>query len=159
MTDTAMTDPNLTTDAPNEDLAQSVEVLFDQGLERYKKGEAAATLIPIFKDVCDRAAKSSSAWTCLSWLYLLDSKPTPAHKAAKTAVKLNPQDPQARVNLAIAMLETAQKGVREHIEMAGQIMLVAPELKEEVEQNFEEGLKRRPDWKSLIRVKTWLEEG
>jgi predicted Zn-dependent protease len=135
---------------------ETIEALFDKGLERYHDGEAAATLIPTFKEVCDRAPKSSSAWTCLSWLYLLDSKPTQAAKAAKTAVKLNPQDPQARVNLAIAMLETAQKGVREHIEVAGQIMMVAEDLKEEVEKNIAQGLIRRPDWKSLTQVKNWL---
>jgi predicted Zn-dependent protease len=139
--------------------AVSVETLFDQGLERYKAGESAADLLPLFKEVCDRAPKSSSAWTCLSWLYLLDSKPTQAYKAAQKAVKLNPQDPQARVNLAMAMLETAQKGVRQHVEIAGQIILVSPELKEEVQQNFEEGLSRRPDWKSLNRIKSWLFEG
>jgi predicted Zn-dependent protease len=156
-----MTDTTDLTDlaAQTDDLSQTLEDLFDTGLDRYKSGEAAATLIPTFKEVCDRSPKSSAAWTCLSWLYLLDSKPTAAYKAAKTAVKLNPQDPQARVNLAIAMLETAQKGVREHIDIAGQIMLVAPELKEEVEQNFEEALSRKPDWKSLNRVKTWLAEG
>lgn len=134
----------------------TVEALFDQGLERYRAGESAATLLPVFKEVCDRTPKTSAAWTCLSWLYLLDNKPSQAYKAAQKAVKLNPQDPQARINLAIAMLETAQKGVREHVEVAGQIVLAVPELREEVEQNFEEGLSRKPDWKSLIRVRNWL---
>ena len=140
-------------------MTETVETLFDQGLERYNAGESAETLIPVFKEVCDRSPKTSSAWTCLSWLYLLDSKPTQAYKAAQKAVKLNPQDPQARINLAISMLETAQTGVRQHIELAGQILMAAPEFKEEVEQNFREGLKRKPDWKSLIRVQKWLLEG
>lgn len=139
-------------------MTETVEVLFDQGLERYNAGESAATLLPVFKDICDRAPKNSSAWTCLAWLYLLDSKPSQALKAAQKAVKLNPQDPQARVNLAIAMLETAQTGVRQHVELAGQIMMAAPELREEVERNFAEGLNRKPDWKSLNRVKNWLFE-
>jgi predicted Zn-dependent protease len=139
-------------------MTETVEELFDKGLERYHAGESVATLLPTFKDVCDRSPKSSSAWTCLSWLYLLDSKPSQAAKAAKMAVKLNPQDPQARVNLSIAMLETAQKGVRQHIEIAGQIITIAEELKEEVEKNIEEGFKRRPEWKSLQQVKTWLFE-
>jgi len=141
-----------------ENMTETVEALFDQGLERYNAGESAATLLPVFRDICDRAPKNSSAWTCLAWLYLLDSKPSPAYKAAQKAVKLNPQDPQARVNLAIAMLETAQTGVRQHVELAGQIMMAAPELREEVERNFVEGLKRKPDWKSLNRVKSWLFE-
>lgn len=139
-------------------MTETVEALFDQGLERYNAGESAATLLPVFKDVCDRSPKSSSAWTCLSWLYLLDSKPSQAAKAAQKAIKLNPQDPQARVNMAIAMLETAQKGVRQHIEIAGQIIMIAEELKEEVEHNFEQGFNRRPEWKSLQQVKTWLFE-
>jgi len=139
-------------------MTETVEALFDQGLERYNAGESAATLLPVFKDVCNRSPKSSSAWTCLSWLYLLDSKPSQAAKAAQKAIKLNPQDPQARVNMAIAMLETAQKGVRQHVEIAGQIIMIAEELKEEVEHNFEQGFNRRPDWKSLQQVKTWLFE-
>lgn len=139
-------------------MTETVEALFDQGLERYNAGESAATLLPVFKDVCDRSPKSSSAWTCLSWLYLLDSKPSQAAKAAQKAIKLNPQDPQARVNMAIAMLETAQKGVRQHVEVAGQIIMIAEDLKEEVEHNFEQGFARRPDWKSLQQVKTWLFE-
>ncbi|MCU0523278.1 MAG: hypothetical protein MUF72_00470 [Elainella sp. Prado103] len=139
-------------------MTETVEALFDQGLERYRSGESAEALIPMFKEICERTPKTSAAWTCLSWLYLLDSKPTPAYKAAQKAVKLNPQDPQARINLAIAMLETAQKGVRQHIEVAGQIVMAVPELRQEVEQNFEEGLSRKPDWKSLQRVKQWLLE-
>jgi predicted Zn-dependent protease len=134
----------------------TVETLFDQGIERYHAGDPPATLIPVFKEVCDRAPKSSPAWTCLAWLYLLDSKPTQAYKAAQKAVKLNPQDPQARINLAIAMLETAQKGVRQHVEVAEQLIMAVPELRDEVKQNFEEGLSRKPDWKSLNRVKEWL---
>ncbi|MEO1210137.1 MAG: hypothetical protein AAFX78_11400 [Cyanobacteria bacterium J06638_20] len=134
----------------------TVEALFDQGLERYKAGEPVADLLPLFKEVCDRAPKSSPAWTCLAWLYLLDNKPTPAYKAASKAVKLNPQDPQARVNLSVAMLETAKKGVRDHVEVAAQLIMAVPELQEEVKQNIEDGLTRKPEWKSLTRVKQWL---
>jgi len=137
-------------------MVETVEVLFDQGVERYQAGAPAAELIPLFKDVCDRSPKSSAAWTCLSWLYLLDNKPTQATKAAQKAVKLNSQDAQARVNLAIALLETAQKGVRQHIEIAQQLVMAVPELREEVQRNFEEGLSRKPDWKSLLRVQAWL---
>lgn len=140
-------------------MTETVEALFDRGIAQYNAGESAASLLPMFKEVCERAPKNSSAWTCLSWLYLLDNKPSQAFKAAQKAVKLNPQDPQARVNLAISMLETAQKGVRQHIEAAGQIMVVSEELREEIERNFEEGLSRKPNWKSLQRVKAWLSEG
>lgn len=137
-------------------MTQTVETLFDEGLERYKAGESPEVLIPVFKEVCDRAPKTSSAWTCLSWLYLLTEKPSKAYEAAQKAVKLNPQDPQARVNLSLAMLEVGKKGVREHIELTQQILMVADELREEVEHNIQDGLVRKPDWKNLERVKAWL---
>jgi tetratricopeptide (TPR) repeat protein len=134
----------------------TVEELFQQGLERYSSGEAPEVLIPVFKDVCDRAQRNSPALTCLAWLYLLEGKPALAFKAAQKAVKLNPQDPQARINLVMAMLETEQKGVRPHIEIIQQLLMV-PELREEVDNSFADGIKRNPDWASLIKVKAWLD--
>ena len=137
---------------------QTVEELFDAGLERYKAGESAAALIPVFKEVCDRSRTVSAAWTCLSWLYLLDDKGALAFTTAQKAVKLNPQDPQARVNLSLAMLETKKKGVRSHIEVAQQIMMISEELRDEVLANLEEGRSRKSDWKALDRVTAWLNE-
>ena len=137
-------------------MTQTVDVLFDQGIERYKAGESPQTLIPVFKEVCERAPKSGSAWTCLAWLYLLEDKPNSALKAAQKAIKLNAQDPQARVNLAIAMLEVGKPGVRQHVDIASQVMMAAAELRTEVQQSLEEGLQRRPDWASLQRVQTWI---
>ncbi len=139
-------------------MTQTVDSLFDEGIERYKAGEAPADLIAVFKQVCDRAPKSSPAWTCLAWLYLLTDKPAKAYEAAQKAVKLNPQDPQARINLALAMLDADKKGVRQHIEIVQQIILVAAELREEVEQNIQDGLTRKPDWESLQRIHAWLFE-
>ncbi|PAX52510.1 tetratricopeptide repeat protein [Brunnivagina elsteri] len=139
-------------------MTQTVDSLFDTGLERYKAGESVTELIPVFKEVCDRSPKSSSAWTCLAWLYLLDGKANLAYKAAQKAVKINQQDPQARVNLILAMLETGQKGLREHVEFAQQLIFVNEEWREELKQSIEDGLTRKPDWKSLIKVKNWLFE-
>ena len=139
-------------------MTQTVDELFDEGLKRYQAGEAAEDLIPVFKDVCDRASKSGPAWTCLAWLYLLADKPQSAYKAAQKAVKLNPEDPQSRVNLVLAMLDTDRKGVRDHIDLASQVMMAVSELRDEVKKNIEEGLSRKPDWKSLQRVKGWLFE-
>ncbi|MBW4539864.1 MAG: hypothetical protein KME43_12075 [Myxacorys chilensis ATA2-1-KO14] len=139
-------------------MTQTVEALFDEGLERYKAGEDPEVLIPVFKEICDRSRKTSAAWTCLAWLYLLTDKPTPALTAAQKAVKINPQDPQARVNLVLAMLELSKSGVRPHIEITQQLTMAVPELKEEVMQNIEDGLARKPNWKSLERVKAWVAE-
>lgn len=137
-------------------MTNTVDSLFDTGLERYKAGEEALTLIPVFKELCDRAPRSSPAWTCLAWLYLLDDKPNLAYKAAQKAVKLNPQDPQARVNLAVAMLETGQKGLRQHVDFAQQLIFVNPDWREEVKNSIEDGFNRKPDWQSLAKVKNWL---
>jgi len=139
-------------------MTETVEALFENALERYKAGEEPANLIPVFKEICDRAPKSSAAWACLAWLYLLNDKPTPAYKAAQKAVKLNPQDAQARVNLAVAMLETGQTGVRQHVDQAMQLIMIDTEMRDEIKQSIADGVSRKPDWKSLERVKSWLFE-
>jgi len=140
-------------------MTSTPEELFKEGYERYQAGESPASLIPVFKEVCDRAPKNGNAWTSLAWLYLLENKPTPALKAAKTAVKLNPHDPQSRINIALAMLDLGQKGVRPHVEIAQQMIMASEELLGEIKKSLEEGLSKKPDWKSLTRVKQWLFEG
>jgi len=139
-------------------MTQTVETLFEEGLERYKAGEAPETLIPVFKEICNRSSKTGAAWTCLAWLYLLADKPALALPAAQKAVKLVPQDAQARINLALAMLDLSKPGVRQHIEMAQQLTFAVEELRDEVQQNIEDGLTRKPDWKSMQKVKAWLFE-
>ncbi|USR92051.1 hypothetical protein NEA10_04825 [Phormidium yuhuli AB48] len=133
-----------------------LETEFEQAIARYQNGDAVEDLIPVFKDICDRAPKNSAAWTCLSWLYLLGDRPKSAHKAAHTAVKLTPQDPQAQVNLALAMLDIGKPGVRTHIERALEVMAYSDELREELERNCQDGLTRKPDWQNLKRVQNWL---
>jgi tetratricopeptide (TPR) repeat protein len=135
---------------------QTAEELFNAGIERYHAGEDAATLLPVFKEVCDRSPRTSAAYTCLAWLYLLTDQPEKALKAAQKATKINPEDPQARVNLAIAMLESGKKGVREHVDLAGRIALVSEELRQELQESFDDGLKRKPDWQALVRVRHWV---
>lgn len=137
-------------------MTTTIEDVFDQSIARYQAGEAPDQLIPVFQEICDRAPKSSPAWTCLAWLYLLESKPKSALAAAKKAVKLNPQDAQARVNLILAMLDTDQKGVRSHVELVQQILMAVAEVREEVEKNCADGLARKPEWKSMKRVQDWL---
>lgn len=129
---------------------------FDEGLERYKAGEDPATLIPVFKDLCDRAPKNATVWACLAWLYLLTDKPQLALKAAQRSVKIDAHHPQAQVNLALALLENKRSGVRPHVELAGQIMALDREIYNTVAENIEDGLARKPDWASLQRIKGWL---
>ena len=139
-------------------MTESATDLFDTGLERYNAGEGPDTLIPLFKDVCDRGPQIAAAWSCLAWLYLLDDKPDQAYKVALKGVKLDQHAPQARINLAVAMLETGQTGVRKHIDVVKQLMAIDPEVRRDLSESIEDGLTRKPDWKSLNRVKNWLSE-
>lgn len=136
----------------------SPEELYQDGIKRYQEGETPENLIPIFKQITNRAPKTSSAWISLSWLYLLADKPKLAYEAAKTAIKVNPNDPQGQINLSLAMLAVGQKGVRPHIEKAGYLILADKDWASEVQANIEDGLQRKPDWKDLMRVKKWLFE-
>ncbi|ELS02809.1 hypothetical protein Xen7305DRAFT_00025270 [Xenococcus sp. PCC 7305] len=139
-------------------MSESLETLFDQGLEKYQAGEEPENLIPTFQEVCDRDPKNSAAWTCLAWLYMLVDKPQKALKAASKSVKLEPRDPQAQVNLALAMLDAGEKGVRKHIEIVEQAIGFDQRIKDTIKENIDEGLTRKPDWKSLQRVNKWLFE-
>ncbi|BDA39863.1 hypothetical protein [Candidatus Atelocyanobacterium thalassae] len=129
---------------------------FEEGLERYKQGEKAEDLIVHFKEICNHSPKYAIAWTCLAWLYLLVDKPYQALKAAKKSVKIDSKSPQGRINLALAMLECDEKGVRSHIEAAKQVMSLDQETYQEVLENIEDGLNRKPDWKNLKNIEKWL---
>ncbi len=139
-------------------MSESPETLFDKALEKYQAGEKPENLIPTFQEICDRDPKNSAAWTCLAWLYMLVEQPQKALKAATKSVKLEPRDPQAQVNLALAMLETGEKGVRKHIEIAQQAIGFDERIRDSIKENVDEGLTRKPDWKSLQRVNKWLFE-
>jgi predicted Zn-dependent protease len=130
--------------------------LFDNAIKDYQAGENPANLIPIFVDICNRSPKLDAAWTCLSWLYLLENKPQLAIKAAQKSMKIDPFDAQTRINLAVGMLETKTSGVREHIETAKSLVESAPEVREQVVANFKDGFSRKPDWQSLKRVENLI---
>ena len=130
--------------------------LFEQAIGRYNAGEPVQDLIGDFIAITEQAPRQSAGWTCLAWLQLLNNEPVAALKSAKVAVKLNPQDPQARVNLSLAMLETGTKGVREHIEIVQRVMVMAPELAQELQESIEDGLARKPGWDAMEKVKAWL---
>ena len=137
-------------------MTQSVEILFDQALEKYQAGEAPENLISTFQEICDRNPKNSAAWTCLAWLYLLIEQPNKALKAAERSVRIEPRDPQSQVNLALAMLEAGQKGVRKHIEIVQQAVDFDEKIKNMIKENIDDGLERKPNWKSLQKVNNWL---
>ena len=118
--------------------ASTGESAFEQALGRYQRGEPTAEVLADFR------------------LELLDDQPLQALRSARFAVKLSPQDPQARINLSLAMLETNAKGVREHIELVQRMRLMAPELAAELDNSIADGLVRKSGWKALEKVKAWL---
>jgi hypothetical protein len=54
------------------------------------------------------------------------------------------------------MLETGAKGVREHIEIVQRVLVMAPELASELQDSMADGLRRRPGWAAIEKVKAWL---
>ncbi len=135
-----------------------IQDTFDEGIRRYEAGEPVEDLLPLFREVVEQQPKNGPALTCLAWLYLLNDEGEKALKAAKGAAKLAPADAQAYVNLALAMLETGKKGVREPIERVQQILPVDGDQAEEVRKNCAEGLSRKPGWKAMEKVQQWLFE-
>jgi hypothetical protein len=115
-------------------------------------------VIDDFVAITRQAPRLSAGWTCLAWLQLLLDQPQAALRSARTAVRLNPQDPQARVNLSLAMLETGATGVREHVAMVQRVMLMAPELAGELQGAINDGLARRPGWEALEKLRGWLQD-
>jgi predicted Zn-dependent protease len=137
--------------------ASPADSQFDQAIARYNAGAAPAELIPEFVAITRQSPRQSAGWTCLAWLQLLADQPLDALRSARQAVKLNPQDPQARINLSLAMLETGAKGVREHIEIVHRVMAMAPDLAQELNSAIDDGLNRKPGWRSMEKVRAWLQ--
>ena len=132
------------------------ESLFDNAMARYQSGEEASKLIKDFLEITSISPNQSAGWTCLSWLQLLCNENQNALRSARVAVKLNPQDPQSRINLTIALLETNSKGVREHIEFVKRALLIVPELEKELKDSLNDGINRKPNWNSLKKIQSWL---
>ena len=134
-----------------------IENEFNAALSRYQSGDDLNKLVQDFKDIINKIPNHFAAWTCLAWLQLLQKNNDEALFAAKQAVKLNGQDPQARMNLALALLATNNKGVRDHVDLIKRIFTFAPELEEDLKQSIEDGLTRYSDWSELKKIKRWLE--
>jgi predicted Zn-dependent protease len=130
---------------------------FEVALARYHRGDAPAELLADFAAITAQNPRQSAGWTCLAWLQLLCDQHEAALRSARTAVRLSPQDPQARINLCLAMLETGAKGVREHIEVVHRVLAMAPEMASEINEAIADGLRRRPGWAAMEKVKSWLQ--
>ena len=134
-----------------------IEAEFNAALSRYEAGEDLLPLVDDFKKIINQIPNHFAAWTCLAWLYLLLKNNNDALFAAKQAVKLNGQDLQARMNLSLALLATNTKGVRENIDLIKRIIIMAPDLEEDLKLSVEDGFSRYPEWPELKKVKKWLD--
>ncbi len=133
------------------------ENLFDKAMAKYQEGADANEVLRDFELITNSFPGHSAAWTCLSWLQLLCYQPDSALRSARLAVKLNAQDPQARINLSLALLETKSKGVRDQIDLVKRILIALPELEKDLKTSILDGFSRRPEWKELEKVKDWLD--
>ena len=134
-----------------------IEAEFNAALSRYEAGEDLVPLVDDFKKIINQIPNHFAAWTCLAWLYLLLRNNNEALFAAKQAVKLNGQDLQARMNLSLALLATNTKGVRDNIDLIKRIIIMAPDLEEDLKLSVEDGFSRYPEWPELKKVKKWLD--
>ena len=134
-----------------------IESEFNAALSRYEAGNDLIPLVDDFKKIIDQIPNHFAAWTCLAWLYLLLKNNNDALFAAKQAVKLNGQDLQARMNLSLALLATNTKGVRDNIDLIKRIIIMAPDLEEDLKLSVEDGFLRYPEWPELKKVKKWLD--
>jgi len=134
-----------------------IEEDFNAALSKYKDGQDLSPILQDFQKIIHKIPNHFAAWTCLSWLQLLLKNNEEALAAARQAVRLNQQDPQARMNLSLALLATNNKGVRDHIELIKKMSMMMPDVKSELKESFEDGFNRYPDWPELTKIKKWLE--
>ena len=134
-----------------------IEEDFNSALSKYKAGRDLNLIVEDFQKIIQQIPNHFAAWTCLSWLQLLLKNNEEALAAARQAVRLNQQDPQARMNLSLALLATKNKGVRDHVELIKKMSTMMPDVKSELKESVEDGFSRYPDWPELIKIKKWLE--
>ena len=135
----------------------TIESDFNAALSRYQQGQELVSIIKDFQKIIQQIPNHFAAWTCLSWLQLLSRNNEEALSAARQAVRLNQQDPQARMNLSLALLATNNKGVRDHVELIKKMAMMMPEVKTDLKESIEDGLKRYPNWPELTKIHKWLE--
>ena len=134
-----------------------IESDFNAALSKYQDGQDLKLIIKDFQEIIQQIPNHFAAWTCLSWLQLLSKNNEEALVAARQAVRLNHQDPQARMNLSLALLATNNKGVREHVEIIKKMAMMMPDVKSDLKESLEDGFNRYPNWPELIKLNKWLE--
>ena len=130
-----------------------IEEDFNSALSKYKDGQDLIPIVQDFQKIIQQIPNHFAAWTCLAWLQLLLKNNEEALAAARQAVRLNQQDPQARMNLSLALLATKNKGVRENVEFIKNMGMMMPDVKSDLKESLEAGFKRDQDWPDLTIIK------
>ena len=133
-----------------------IETDFNSALSKYHDGQELTLIVEDFQKIIHQIPNHFAAWTCLSWLQLLLKNNEAALVAARQAVRLNQQDPQARMNLSLALLATNNKGVREQVELIKKMAIMMPDVKNELKESVQDGFNRYPNWPELNKINKWL---
>ena len=133
-----------------------IESDFNSALSKYHDGQELTLIVEDFQKIIHQIPNHFAAWTCLSWLQLLLKNNDEALVAARQAVRLNQQDPQARMNLSLALLATNNKGVREQVELIKKMAIMMPDVKNELKESVQDGFNRYPNWPELNKINKWL---
>ena len=139
------------------DEVNPIESDFNAALSKYQDGQDLILIVKDFQNIIQQIPNHFAAWTCLSWLQLLLKNNNEALAAARQAVRLNQQDPQARMNLSLALLATKNKGVRDHVELIKKMAMMMPDVKNELKESLLDGFSRYPGWPELTKLEKWLE--
>ena len=133
-----------------------IETDFNSALSKYHDGQELTLIVEDFQKIIHQIPNHFAAWTCLSWLHLLLKNNEEALLAARQAVRLNQQDPQARMNLSLALLATNNKGVRDQVELIKKMAIMMPDVKTELKESVQDGFNRYPNWPELNKINKWL---
>ena len=77
------------------------EAIYAEGMQALQRGELSAARAA-FEKVLRLAPRSAEAHNSLGWVLLAEGKIDPAIRELQAAVKIKPDFPQARINLANA---------------------------------------------------------
>lgn len=151
-----MTEETLTQTANTD---ESPKHPFERGLELYEQKAPYDEIIPLFEQGLTIAPRDSIGYTCLAWLHLLRNQDDDAGKGlvfAQKAVRLDPANAQAHFNLVLAMLIGKISGVRQEFQRA-MSKLGSVEERQEVINNLNDALERRPDLAEASKILDWMQ--
>ena len=147
------------TAATTASVDEEVQHPFAKGLELYEQKGDYSEIITLFEQGVTLSPKDSVGYTCLAWLHMLRNSDDDASKGllmAQKAVRLDPSNYQAHVNLVLAMLMNGTSGVRPEFQRAmGEV--TTEEDQAEVLENLNDAIAREPEWDAPRKMLAWIQ--